>query len=123
MPLFCFFQRTRRFLKEFNLSLPNSFIYPRKFLAIKKIIPQCVDKGFTDLIIVNDDRGIPSKCPRNLYCVSYIRIVQIVTKFQACLISSVLAFESPQTSLNSFKPSAWAMLFCRLLTYAVKNIF
>ena len=50
-----------KFLKEFNTTLPNSFLFRRKYLPVKKIIPQCIEKGFTDLIIVNEDRGIPSK--------------------------------------------------------------
>lgn len=28
--------------------------------ALKKIIPQCIEKDFTDVLVINEDRGEPS---------------------------------------------------------------
>ncbi|CAK8688940.1 ribosome production factor 1-like [Clavelina lepadiformis] len=52
--------RTTRFLKEYSQSLPNSFVYYRRALDIKKIITQCLAKGYTDIIIINEDRKTPN---------------------------------------------------------------
>uniref|UniRef100_H2YL98 Ribosome production factor 1 n=1 Tax=Ciona savignyi TaxID=51511 RepID=H2YL98_CIOSA len=53
-------QRTTRFLKELSEGLPNSHVFYRRALAIKNIIPQCLAKGFTDLVVVNEDRKTPN---------------------------------------------------------------
>lgn len=55
-----FFQRTNKFCKELKLTIPNSEIKYRRGLDLKKIIPQAKERGYTDIIIVNEDRKEPS---------------------------------------------------------------
>ncbi|XP_043941650.1 ribosome production factor 1 [Protopterus annectens] len=52
--------RTVRFCRQLSTIIPNSFVYYRRGLALKKIIPQCISREFTDLLVVNDDRSIPN---------------------------------------------------------------
>ena len=40
--------------------IPNSIVKYRRALALKKIIPQCINHGFTDLIVINEDRKQPN---------------------------------------------------------------
>ena len=54
------FQRTNKFCKELKKCIPNSEIYYRRGLDLKKITPQAVSQGFTDLLIVNEDQKKPS---------------------------------------------------------------
>lgn len=55
--------RTTRLCKELSESIPNSEVYYRRGLALKKIIPQAISRDFTDLLVVNEDR----KKPNGLY--------------------------------------------------------
>ncbi|KAM3914455.1 ribosome production factor 1 [Leptodactylus fuscus] len=50
--------RTVRFTEQLSSIIPNSHVYYRRGLALKKIIPQCIAKEFTDLIVINEDRKI-----------------------------------------------------------------
>ncbi|XP_064625213.1 ribosome production factor 1-like [Lineus longissimus] len=52
--------RTNKFCKELKKSIPNSEIYYRRGLDLKKIIPQAVAKDYTDLIVINEDRNQPN---------------------------------------------------------------
>ncbi|XP_025067319.1 ribosome production factor 1 isoform X1 [Alligator sinensis] len=52
--------RTVRFCEQLSSIVPNSHVYYRRGLALKKIIPQCIARNFTDLIVVNEDRKIPN---------------------------------------------------------------
>ena len=47
-------------MEELHRVIPNSEIRVRKGLDLKKIIPQAKEKGFTALIVVNEDRKVPS---------------------------------------------------------------
>ena len=47
-------------MEELQRVIPNSEIHVRKGLDLKKIIPQAKEKGFTALIVVNEDRKVPS---------------------------------------------------------------
>ena len=47
-------------MEELQRVIPNSEIRVRKGLDLKKIIPQAKEKGFTTLIVVNEDRKVPS---------------------------------------------------------------
>lgn len=49
-----------RFCEQLSTCIPNSHVYYRRGLALKKIIPQCISRDFTDLIVINEDRKIPS---------------------------------------------------------------
>lgn len=53
-------QRTVRFCEQLATVIPNSHVYYRRGLALKRIIPQCIARDFTDLIVINEDRKIPS---------------------------------------------------------------
>lgn len=52
--------RTVRFCEQLSTCIPNSHVYYRRGLALKKVIPQCVSRDFTDLIVINEDRKIPN---------------------------------------------------------------
>lgn len=60
MFFFLLFQRTVKFLEQLSSIIPNSHVYYRRGLALKKIIPQCIARDFTDLIVINEDRKIAS---------------------------------------------------------------
>ena len=47
-------------MEELQRVIPNSEIRVRKGLDLKKIIPQAKEKGFTAVIVVNEDRKVPS---------------------------------------------------------------
>ncbi|NXX59081.1 RPF1 factor, partial [Scopus umbretta] len=52
--------RTVRFCEQLSTVIPNSHVYYRRGLALKRIIPQCIARDFTDLIVINEDRKIPN---------------------------------------------------------------
>ncbi|KAM9761353.1 ribosome production factor 1 [Menidia menidia] len=52
--------RTVRFCKQLATVIPNAHVYYRKGLALKRIIPQCVARDFTYLMVVNEDRQVPN---------------------------------------------------------------
>ena len=56
----CFCQKTVQFMEELKRIIPNSEVRVRKGLDLKKIIPQAKEKGFTALVVVNEDRKLPS---------------------------------------------------------------
>lgn len=43
------------FVQDLLKVFPNSFYYQRRNFEIKEIIPEAVEKGFTDLMVINDD--------------------------------------------------------------------
>lgn len=51
--------RTVRLCEQLSTVIPNSHVYYRRGLALKKIIPQCIARDFTDLIVINEDRKTP----------------------------------------------------------------
>uniref|UniRef100_A0A8C4M642 Ribosome production factor 1 n=1 Tax=Equus asinus TaxID=9793 RepID=A0A8C4M642_EQUAS len=52
--------RTVRLCEQLSTVIPNSHVYYRRGLALKKIIPQCISRDFTDLIVINEDRKTPN---------------------------------------------------------------
>ncbi|XP_042320259.1 ribosome production factor 1 [Sceloporus undulatus] len=52
--------RTVRFCEQLSTCIPNSHVYYRRGLALKRIIPQCISRDFTDVIVINEDRKIPN---------------------------------------------------------------
>uniref|UniRef100_A0A6I8SV61 Ribosome production factor 1 n=1 Tax=Xenopus tropicalis TaxID=8364 RepID=A0A6I8SV61_XENTR len=52
--------RTVRFTEQLSSVIPNSDVYYRRGLALKKVIPQCISRDYTDLIIINEDRKVPN---------------------------------------------------------------
>ncbi|XP_060088103.1 ribosome production factor 1 [Heteronotia binoei] len=52
--------RTVRFCEQLSKCIPNSHVYYRRGLALKRIIPQCMSRDFTDLIVINEDRKTPN---------------------------------------------------------------
>ncbi|XP_022097160.1 ribosome production factor 1-like [Acanthaster planci] len=45
--------------RQLQSCIPNSEIYPRRLSALKKVIPQAVERGFTDLIVINGNKKLP----------------------------------------------------------------
>ena len=54
------FQRARRLVRELSEAIPNCTIKYRRGLDLKKIIPQCTERGYTDLLVINEDQKKPS---------------------------------------------------------------
>ncbi|ERE86679.1 ribosome production factor 1-like protein [Cricetulus griseus] len=52
--------RTVRLCEQLSTVIPDSHVYYRRGLALKKIIPQCIARDFTDLIVINEDRKTPN---------------------------------------------------------------
>ncbi|XP_033737286.1 ribosome production factor 1-like [Pecten maximus] len=52
--------RTNKFCKELKKCFPNSEIYYRRGLDLKKIIPQALSKDFTDLMVINENHKQPN---------------------------------------------------------------
>ncbi|XP_053712777.1 ribosome production factor 1 [Synchiropus splendidus] len=52
--------RTVKFCQQLATVIPNAYVYYRKGLALKRIVPQCVSRDFTYLIVVNEDRRSPN---------------------------------------------------------------
>jgi len=52
--------RTVRFCEQLATVIPNAHVYYRRGLALKRVIPQCVARNFTYLMVINEDRKIPN---------------------------------------------------------------
>ncbi|KAJ8016021.1 hypothetical protein DPEC_G00002810 [Dallia pectoralis] len=52
--------RTVKFCRQLTTVIPDAHVYYRRGLALKKIIPQCVARGFTYLMVINEDRKVPN---------------------------------------------------------------
>uniref|UniRef100_A0A672SFU9 Ribosome production factor 1 n=1 Tax=Sinocyclocheilus grahami TaxID=75366 RepID=A0A672SFU9_SINGR len=52
--------RTVRFCEQLATVIPHAHVYYRRGLALKRVIPQCISRGFTYLIVVNEDRKVPN---------------------------------------------------------------
>lgn len=50
-------------MEELCKCIPNSEVRQRKGRDLKKIIPQAVSKGYTAMVIVNEDNSKPSILP------------------------------------------------------------
>jgi len=53
-------QRTIAFIKELSRIIPNSEPFWRRKSSIKKTIKQAIDRGFTDIVVVNEDNRHPN---------------------------------------------------------------
>lgn len=54
------FQTTFKFCYELQKCIPNSEIFTRKNVLLKKIIEQAKEREFTDLLVVHEDRKKPN---------------------------------------------------------------
>ncbi|MCJ8737812.1 hypothetical protein PDJAM_G00028330 [Pangasius djambal] len=52
--------RTVRFCEQLATVIPNAHVYYRRGLALKRIIPQCISRDFTYLMVINEDRKVPN---------------------------------------------------------------
>ncbi|MCI4383584.1 hypothetical protein PGIGA_G00028140 [Pangasianodon gigas] len=52
--------RTVRFCEQLATIIPNAHVYYRRGLALKRIIPQCISRDFTYLMVINEDRKVPN---------------------------------------------------------------
>lgn len=53
-------QRTVRFCEQLATVIPNAHVFYRRGLALKRVIPQCIARDFTYLMVINEDRKVPS---------------------------------------------------------------
>jgi rRNA maturation protein Rpf1 len=49
-----------QFVDALEQIIPNSEVKYRKGIDIKKIIPQAIERGFTNLVVVNENHKEPS---------------------------------------------------------------
>lgn len=77
------FQRTVRFCEQLATVIPNAHVYYRRGLALKRIIPQCVSRDFTYLMVINEDRKVPS--------ILYLGSVQVLLYWFITFIDTILA--------------------------------
>lgn len=49
-----------KFCEQLATVIPNAYVYYRRGLALKRVIPQCVARDFTYLMVINEDRKVPS---------------------------------------------------------------
>lgn len=77
------FQRTVRFCEQLATVVPNAHVYYRRGLALKKIIPQCISRDFTYLMVINEDRKMPS--------ILYLEDIQVILYCCITLIENILA--------------------------------
>jgi ribosome production factor 1 len=54
------FQKCRIFGRELTRVIPNSVSLYRSRSGVKKMVKSAIDKGFTDIVIINEDRYQPS---------------------------------------------------------------
>ncbi len=52
--------QTNLLLRELSKFIPNSEVKLRRGIDVKKIIPQCIEREYTDLLVVNEDRKMPN---------------------------------------------------------------
>ncbi|CAH1772843.1 unnamed protein product [Owenia fusiformis] len=52
--------RTNAFCKQLKKVIPNSDVFYRRGLDLKKVIPQAIEKEYTDLVVINEDRKVPN---------------------------------------------------------------
>ena len=58
----CFYcQRSNLLMRELADCMPNSEMKWRRGSKIKNIIPEAVERDYTDIIIIEENRKIPSK--------------------------------------------------------------
>ena len=52
--------KTHLFMRELSKCIPNSEVRLRKSTDIKKIVVQAVEREYTDILVVNEDRKLPN---------------------------------------------------------------
>ena len=60
MSMIFFFQKTLVFVKELTRMIPNSTPLRRKNSSVKKMVKQCIDNDYTDILVVNEDNRVPN---------------------------------------------------------------
>lgn len=51
---------TSRFVKELHQAIPNSHVWYRRAIPLKKVIESCKARDYTDIIVINQDRKKPN---------------------------------------------------------------
>ena len=52
--------KTHLFMRELNKCIPNSEVRLRRSTDIKKIVVQAVEREYTDILVVNEDKKLPN---------------------------------------------------------------
>ena len=53
--------KTYKLCRELSRVLPNANYFYRKNVNLKKVIPQAIERDYSAMIVINEDRKIPSK--------------------------------------------------------------
>ncbi|XP_038067983.1 ribosome production factor 1-like [Patiria miniata] len=51
--------KCKLFCRQLQTCIPNSEVFARRRSALKKVIPQAIERGFTDLIVINGEKKLP----------------------------------------------------------------
>lgn len=51
-----FLQETIKFIEDLSRTIPNSEYYERKQMDIKDMVPKAIEREFTDIVILNEDK-------------------------------------------------------------------
>lgn len=52
--------KTIRFIKELTKIIPNTKCFWRKRSSVKKMVKSAMERGFTDVVVINEDRRVPN---------------------------------------------------------------
>lgn len=112
-------QSTHLLMRELCLCIPNSEVRDRRNADLKKIIPNAIERGYTDLVIVNEDHKEPS-IPK--YVKKYT-MGALSTESVACIVCLCMLFYPTQIcalcchALSPCHVHAWWWLHkCSLLS-------
>ena len=53
--------KTYKLCRELSRVLPNANYFYRKNVNLKKVIPQAIERDYSAMIVINEDRKVPSK--------------------------------------------------------------
>lgn len=60
--------KTYKLCRELSRVLPNANYFYRKNVNLKKVIPQAIERDYSAMIVINEDRKVPSEFGRYFLC-------------------------------------------------------
>lgn len=98
-------------MKELERVIPNSEVFLRRNSTIKKMVKQCKEKGYTDIIVINEHQKEPGKS--NDLMIQFKKIISyklyiITYSYSSCLrffLGSLLLCHLPEGPTFFFKLS------------------
>ncbi|KAK7078766.1 hypothetical protein SK128_015062 [Halocaridina rubra] len=105
--------RTMAFISELRLIIPNSEFFFRRGTTVKKMVLKAVDRGFTDILVINEDRRWPNGFllihlpdgPAAYFRLTNPRICKDIRRTRSEITS-----HRPEVILNNFKTRLGQMI-------------